>query len=357
MLTSTQALAFYLQRQFLTTPAPDPEAVPRRLIAIQTQVDSTLPNALWRRCPDVKPDWVESAFNERRSIVKVWTIRQTLHTVAPDDLPLLVAAFGNWMAAERYRHRHKWSNLSDEENAALERGLYEALGDGPMTYDELREAVPEFTIEPYGRELKPLVFRGDVVALDNKRFARRDRWLPDLEWNLPTEADARVELARRYLEGYGPASVHDFAHWSGLRISDSRPAFEALELVPVAIEGWQGDCFLLPEQVEAARAAQEIPPLLLMPKYDVVTLAHKDKTRILDEGHYKQVFKPSAHVEAVVLIDGRVAATWRQKMTKTMLKVALVWSQNLRASDKRLLEAEAQALAAFYGLKPKVEYV
>ena len=34
--------------------------------------------------------------------------------------------------------------------------------------------------------------------------------------------EALAELARRYFQSHGPATVHDFAWWSGLTVKDAR---------------------------------------------------------------------------------------------------------------------------------------
>jgi hypothetical protein len=356
-LSAHQALAFFLKRQYIVEPSPDPLGVIRRLGGVQTQVDSTLPGAIWRRSAGATPSWVRQAFTNDRSIIKIWTLRQTLHTVEARDLALFVAAVGRYYEQIRYDVLSSWSDRSPEEMRAMERALLEALQDGPLSYEQMRAAVPAFEIQSYGRELKPMVFRGDVIALDERRFAARNQWLPELPWDPPAEADARRELVRRYLSAYGPASVNDFAHWAGLYLRDVRPIFEGLETVPVEIPGWKGDCLLLPEYAETAASAEEtLPPVLLLPKYDVVTLAHKDKTRILDEADYKRVYKASAHVEAVVLVHGRVAATWRQKSTKTRLKISISWFRQPDRATETAVETEAESLAAFYGLRPELEF-
>ena len=54
-----------------------------------------------------------------------------------------------------------------------------------------------------------------------------------------------------------------------------------------------------------------IPSIVLLPKFDALLLGYRDKTRVLSETHRKRVFRAAAQVEAVVLINGRVAATWR----------------------------------------------
>src|SRR5207342_2740786 len=58
-------------------------------------------------------------------------------------------------------------------------------------------------------------------------------------WTVPApdmdERDARLELARRYLHGFGPGTVSGFGDWAGRRPQAARQVFDELapELVTV----------------------------------------------------------------------------------------------------------------------------
>lgn len=57
----------------------------------------------------------------------------------------------------------------------------------------------------------------------------------------------------------------------------------------------------------------------MLPRFDSLVLAHRDKTLILDESYRRHVFKPAAVVDATVLRDGRIAGTWQAKQTTRTL--------------------------------------
>lgn len=54
-----------------------------------------------------------------------------------------------------------------------------------------------------------------------------------------TRKEAVVRLVRRFLAGHGPASVKDFARWSGLTLTDTRAALEEIrdDLEEVEVDG------------------------------------------------------------------------------------------------------------------------
>ena len=65
---------------------------------------------------------------------------------------------------------------------------------------------------------------------------------------------ARLELARRYLHVFGPATPAAFAHWAGIGPAEGRAAFDALvgSLTPVRTP--VGDAWILTRDVPAFRA-------------------------------------------------------------------------------------------------------
>lgn len=100
------------------------------------------------------------------------------------------------------------------------------------------------------------------------------------------------ELVRRYLAALGPATVRDAQAWSGL--NGLREVFARLDLDDLG-EGY----FDLPG---APRPEAEVPaPVRFLPRFDDLLIGYADRSRFGDV----VVGKPA------ILVDGRVAGTWR----------------------------------------------
>ena len=96
-------------------------------------------------------------------------------------------------------------------------------------------------------------------------------------WTVPPPdtdpRDARLELARRYLHIYGPATPEAFGRWAGIGRRDGTAAFEALgtSLTPVATP--VGDAWILSQDEAACRAAPgPVAPARLLPSGDAYFL-------------------------------------------------------------------------------------
>ena len=115
-------------------------------------------------------------------------------------------------------------------------------------------------------------------------------------------------LLHRYLEAFGPATVQDFATWSGLTG------------VKRALAGATGG--LRTSEDEHGRELLDVPdgalpapeteaPVRALPEYDNAILSHADRTRIVADEHRRAVFPGAGLVRATFLVDGVVAGTWR----------------------------------------------
>jgi len=356
-ITLRQALAFAFQRQGLIEHQHKPLKVVERLVAVQSQYMASVPQAVWARRPDTPPDWADKAQYRSKSLVRVWCLRGTVHTLRSTDLALFAGLRRDrqdyWF--QRYLESH---GVSAAQLERRNRSIMDALADGPLSRQALHERVPELKGmhgAGYGLDVRPLAFTGAVVFAgvegNHPRFARRDRWLPRLKWEPPGAVEAGCELLKRYLGAYGPASEKDFAYWAGLKAAQVKQILAAIvdELVEVEVEGWPaGQLVLKRDLAELRRHEPDFPPVRLLPKFDNLLLAWRDKGRLIDASGYAGIYRKAAQVEAAVLIDGRIAAAWRVRPGKT-LTFQLNPLRKLKRNERKLIQNEADRFALWQG--------
>lgn len=153
------------------------------------------------------------------------------------------------------------------------------------------------------------------------------------------------ELVRRYLAALGPASVADFATWSGIR----KPAdlFEEMrdELMVFAGDK-RRELFDLPD---APRPDADVPaPVRFLPGFDNLVLGHADRRRIVSEEH-RPLLTPGRNlrVKATLLVDGFVAGTWKADRKGKKATLALEPFVKLTKKARKELAHEAEALLGF----------
>ena len=128
------------------------------------------------------------------------------------------------------------------------------------------------------------------------------------------EADAQAELVRRWLRVFGPATDADVAWWTGITLGKARTALQAIDAVPVDIDGATG--YLLPDDVDPEPATEPWVALLPRPR------PHADGVvgggRYLGD-HKVALFDTNGNVGPTVWCDGRIIGGWAQRPDGTIV--------------------------------------
>ena len=339
---TADALSLLLRNQGLSAPLPDPDAALERLVCVQTQYAQSLEIALAARSKRRLEGWEAHALSERGHLHKSWGLRHTLHTHGPEGWRLVHGAVG---AAMHARHHRRMQEHPEYDGLAIEARIVELLREGPKSREELHALIPGLRDLPgagWGRDVAGAAYRGELRVVGRgaeQRFALAPAPLLSLRREAGV-GDGFAPLLRAYLRAYGPATLRDFAHWTGFPQRDVAPAFAAVRPEMVEIDGGLA--------LEAGDAPSP-PRATLLAKFDPMVLAHADKTRWLAPDDYKRVFRLAAQVEAVVLLRGRAAATWRLARKTNRAKVTVEPFRPLRPPERAAIERAAAKMGASIG--------
>ncbi|MZE67995.1 crosslink repair DNA glycosylase YcaQ family protein, partial [Streptomyces sp. SID5789] len=135
---------------------------------------------------------------------------------------------------------------------------------------------------------------------------------------------------------FGPAASADLRAWCGL--AGLPAAVTAVRGELVAFRDERGRELL--DLPEAPRPDPGTPaPVRFLPAFDNVILGYQDRSRIIDDEHRGL----SVAGARVVLVDGRVSATW----TVEEGTVSVTPLRRLSRADRTEVAEEGRALAAF----------
>jgi hypothetical protein len=144
------------------------------------------------------------------------------------------------------------------------------------------------------------------------------------------------ELVRRYLAAFGPAASADLRAWCGLAGLPAAVAAIREELVTFRDERGR-ELLDLPD---APRPDPDTPaPVRFLPAFDNTLLGYHDRGRIIDDAHRGL----SVAGARVVLVDGRVSATWSVEAGTVMVTPLRLLSR----ADRTAVAEQGQALASF----------
>ncbi len=314
------------------------EAV-ERLGGLQTQYAPSGYIGLWSRLEGFTRADLTRAL-ERRSIVQGTLMRATIHMVSAADYPLLAAGVRDarrewWLRA----HRRRIEPGTVAEAAARARAL---LAGGPLRRAELVRRLDVTSDLWGGIGLWVDLLRAPPSGTWEQR--RADLYVAAADWlDLPEAAPAAgVErLVRRYLGGFGPASVRDIASWAGLPPAAVEAVAE--RIAPRRFRDDQGTPLF-----DLARApipdAETAAPVRFLPTWDAMLLVHARRTGILPERFRPILFNTKTPQSMpTFMVDGRVAGSWRHEDGR----VVTTPFEPLPAVAMREVAAEAERLAAF----------
>lgn len=153
---------------------------------------------------------------------------------------------------------------------------------------------------------------------------------------------ARLELARRYLHVFGPATAASFARWAGIRKADARSALAALGDTLTPVHTPVGDAWMLAED-EAAFLARPVSaaPARLLPSGDAYYLLWGDERELLvPEARQRDALWTSRVWPGALLVNGEIVGVWRRSARAVSIAV---W-RPLSSAERQAVEAEAASL-------------
>lgn len=285
----------------------------RRVVALQAQEPASPYIALWSRIDRFEPADLDAAF-AAREVVKATLARITLHAVHAEDLSAFHSAMLPTLRASRLHDRRFLdTGLTPADADALLPQLLDFAAQ-PRTGAELEDL-----LEQQLGERKPRVWWAlkTFAPLVHARtggpwsFGSRSSFVaaPELPPVKSHEEGAR-RLVRRYLEGFGPASLQDIAQFSLLRQPVIRDALRTLAPELSELEGPGGAKLF--DVVGAPLPPEDTPaPPRLLPMWDSILLAYSDRSRVLAPDLKPNVIRRNGDVLPTLLADGFVAGVWR----------------------------------------------
>ncbi len=351
LLTGRRLTALGLGTRTPAADANDTTGVVRNLLALQAQ---DYAGALWSiglRTASCTRAQVEVEHRER-GIVRSWTMRGTLHFVAADDLPWMLSITGPRMvrAAEGRRRR---LGIDEAQLARAERIVRDRLGGGGTASRAQLYTAWESEGLPTSAQrgihfLGHLAQTSLIVLVGHTEWALLDDVVPSPR--VLERSAGLQEFALRYFNGHGPATVVDFATWSGLTLRDAR---EGMTAARERLEEFELDGQQFFQRMNLEPAADGV---LLLPGFDEYLLGYADRRAQLG-GADTALIAPGANglFRPTVIVDGQVAGTWQRSETGTRVSVSPEPFQAFSDATRHEIATQASRYADFIGLPLAVE--
>lgn len=289
-------------------------------------------------------------------IVRTWPFRRTLHYVAAEDVRWMLELSAA-RTVRRMASAYRQLGLDETTCAKCNRVLARALRDGKqLTRPELAAELNRAGVATDGQRLMHILNRTSLEGLTcyaarrgrQFTFALLDEWAPAAK-RLGRE-EALAELAERYFESRGPATLRDFIWWSGLTTAEARAGLEAAQPRLVR-EVFDGQTYWLSPSATPTPTNPDSPLAHLLPAYDEYTVAYKDRGAVLRTSSASKVDAGAQLLNPTVVVDGEVVGTWKRVLKRESVVVTPSLFRKLSRTEKQAVAAAAERYGEFLGLR------
>lgn len=352
-----------------------PNSIVSSMLALHATDPASVYLSFFARSKSLTVEDVRASMYQDRSLLRMMAMRRTMFVVKAEDVPLFHSAASVGVArVMRARLIKQVSTLPtdpvvedvDAWLADLERDtLAELRRLGTATGAELSAAVPGLrtallptTDKVYdvkqnvtSQVLVMLAAEGHMVRSEprGKWTSRHHTWAPIEHWRPDgiediDEATARTELARRWLEVFGPATPEDLQWWTGWNKTQTKAAVASLDTVDVQLA--EGDGIML----SGTDFPRKKAGVALLPSLDPTPMGWKRRDWYLGD-HGPKLFDTFGNIGPTIWSDGRIVGGWSVSSTGDVITEMF---DDVGSAATTAVEAEAARLTTLLDGMPIV---
>jgi hypothetical protein len=325
--------------------------------AMQAQDYGMVKWAIGVRLPNATDRLIETAINNGK-IIRTHILRPTWHFVSADDIYWMLALRAAPIKAS-LRSRFSQLGLSEsivsKSNTIMENKLQ---GGKHLTREDL---LPELTKAGIPTdenrashllvwaELDGLVCSGAIKGR-KQTYALLEERVPKTA--LPTREEALARLAKKYFNSHGPATLPDFAWWSGLSGKD---ASHALELVKLDFhsETIEAQTYWFPQNQTLPLAGKKA--VYVLPAFDEYIISYKDRRAALPYEDFDKAVSDNGIFRPIIVVNGQVTGIWKRTIKKDKVLVETTFFKNPDNKTIPLIEKAARGYGKFLEMETEIK--
>ncbi|GHT22470.1 hypothetical protein FACS189430_04290 [Bacteroidia bacterium] len=325
---------------------------PRELLAwmgaMQAQDFNMAKWAVGVRLRKMKETDVMEAYS-RGEILRTHVLRPTWHFVAPENIRWMLA-----LSAERIksssRSRDRELDISEKLYDSSNELIRKTLQGRQLTRNELGQELEKAGIMVNSARLVHFMMRAEVEGIvcsgvpagKEQTYALLNERAPRVP--LISKDEALAKLTRLYFTSHCPATLADFAWWSGLSMTEARQGMDAVKQDFVAETIGDKTYWIANSFKNSALVAKSV---YLLPAFDEYLISYTDRSAALDSEHHRKAVSSNGVFRPIIVVDGKIAGLWKKTQNKKQ-PIALNFfpSQPLPPADS--INRAMEAVVAFY---------
>lgn len=322
--------------------------------AVQAQDYAMAKMAIGLRLPNATDRIIENAMADA-SIIRTHVLRPTWHFVSCEDIYwMLELSAPQIRAASAIRDRELGMDavLFTRSNDVIAKTLQ---GGKHLTREELMVALEQAGIATNPSRAVHFMMAAELEGIvANGIWRGKQLTYALLEENVPkkksfTRAEALAELAARYFKSHGPATLHDFAWWSGLSVTEARQGLEAVKTHFISETTDKKTYWFADVNVKI-----NVETIHLLPAFDEFMVSYRDRSASLSGDFTKNTITSNGIFKPIIVVNGRVVGVWKRTVKKDKVVIELSFFDKADIITINTLATAAEGIGQFLGMKVEV---
>jgi len=327
--------------------------------AIQAQDYSMAKWAIGVRLLSHSEERIAASF-KKGEIIRIHLMRPTWHFVSPADIYWMLELTAQHIKSS-LKSRHKELEFTGAIIGKSKDVLVKALLTRKfLTREELANEFSKANIRTDDNRLSHLMLWAELEGLvcSGKMKGGKQTYAL-LQERVPvrkslTRDESLSELAKRYFTSHGPATLKDFAWWSGLPVADARRALDFIK--PDFFSEIIG-----PEQYWFADSSSDFnhktKSVHLLPAYDEFLISYKDRSASLLRGDNKKSVSNNGIFYPIIVVNGIVTGFWKRSTRGNKINIEVNFFRPQEQLIIRLVKDAASRLGSFLGKEAEVRII
>lgn len=351
-ITAQEIIQQRLARNGLTTPFAQPLDCVHALAGIQSQFQQWAEISIINRCvADITMQDLAKLYTQHH-IINLWGQRHTLHMYVKEDWNRVSNLYEPILSGKNYANKrfaddfaYLMAQLADKcsQDHLITKATVLAMIEERMKGRNSEQDYFEYTF------FALCCLRGIFFGLPEKpyikTFVGRNR-LGIEPWYKDTENAIKdlEESMLRYFQYYGPATLMDFSHWSGLPQSTAKQCIKAVKDKLTKYHYNDKEYFTY-GNFDSETSNSNV---FLLGKFDPLFVSYRHKEWIIPTELHKQVWRTAGWVEAVIIDGDKAVGTWRHNLKGQKLSLQINEFTKIKATSRKKISAKAERLALFW---------
>jgi hypothetical protein len=325
-----------LNQQIAETKLKKPAALVSYMMAMQAQEYAQAKWAIGLRIPGLTDANVEKDFNDGK-LIRTHILRPTWHWVSPADIRWMMVLSSPRVHAFNKTYYKKTELDTKTVNKCMNILVRELEGNNFQTRKALSEQFKKAKINTDALRLSLIMMHAELEGIvcsgprQGKQFTYRllNELVPPAK-PAPKE-ELLADFTYKYFNTRGPATLQDFAWWSGLSMTEVK---EGIALVEKKL-----DSFMLNEQQywfkpKKLKNISKLQHTFLMPDYDEYGISYKDRELIFTG---KNTHPSNSAFYHSIVMDGIVIGSWKAIGKRENVSVNTHYTKPLNKTKERIV--------------------